>query len=48
MGLEAVASPVDVGALAGALMLAMRNGIRGLGRLVAFSAGGFGQHARFV
>lgn len=31
-----------VGALAGALMLAMRDGIRGLGRLVALSAGCFG------
>jgi MFS family permease len=31
-----------VGALAGALALAMRSGLRGLGRVVAFSAAGFG------
>lgn len=31
-----------VGALFGALMLAMRNGLRGLGRWVALSSGGFG------
>jgi MFS family permease len=41
-GLGILMSAIGVGALAGALTLAAKRGIRGLGRWVAFSATGFG------
>ncbi|MBC7797547.1 MAG: MFS transporter, partial [Pyrinomonadaceae bacterium] len=41
-GLGILMGATGVGALAGALSLAMRSGIKGLGRWVAFSCAGFG------
>jgi len=41
-GLGILMCATGVGALLGALTLASRTGVRGLGRLVAFSCGGFG------
>jgi len=41
-GLGLLMGASGAGALAGALVLAMRKGVRGLGRWVAFASGGFG------
>jgi MFS family permease len=41
-GLGVLMGAAGVGALIGALSLAARQGLRGLGRLIAFAAGGFG------
>ena len=41
-GLGVLMGAAGVGALIGALSLAARQGVRGLGRVIAFSAGGFG------
>jgi MFS family permease len=41
-GLGILMGATGIGALTGALVLASRKGVRGLGRIAAFSAGGFG------